>query len=49
MTKPGDMDDTAFYHAATGATGGGETLNIKKIPIALSQASLGSHFKYYRH
>ena len=46
--KTGDMDNTAFYHAAAGASDGGETLNIKQIPIAVSQASFVSHFEYYR-
>jgi hypothetical protein len=47
--KTGDMYNTAFYRAAAGASDGGETLNIKQIPITVSQASFGSHFKYYRH
>jgi hypothetical protein len=47
--KTGNMDNTAFYYAAAGASDSGETLNIKQIPIAVSQASFGSDFEYYRH
>lgn len=43
------MDNSAFYHAAAGATDGGNTLNVKQISVAVSQASFGSHFEDYRH
>ena len=47
--ETGNMDDAALRCTAAGASDGGESLDIKELPVAVSQASFGSHLQHDGH